>query len=72
MLNPPPVFVSLLKLNGITKTQRQQYINRAAKAGGVDAQVSKTFSNRSKEENDVFVDIEVIKGKAFVPDSTTK
>ncbi len=50
--------------------QVRDYINRAAKAGGVNAPVSKTFPNRSKGRSDVRVDIEVITGKAFVPDST--
>lgn len=48
--------------------QARDYINRAARAGGVDAQVSKTFPNVSKIRSDIRVDIEVIKGKAFVPD----
>lgn len=50
--------------------QAKDYIERAAKAGGVNAPVSKTFPNRLKEGSDVRVDIEVITGQAFVPELT--
>jgi uncharacterized protein RhaS with RHS repeats len=42
------------------------WMNRAAKAGGVYAQVSKTFQNPGVRKGER-IDIEVIEGKAFVP-----
>ncbi|MBE9142245.1 hypothetical protein [Planktothrix mougeotii] len=45
-----------------------KYITRAANAGGVDAPVSKSFLNFPKTDSKIRVDIEVITGKAFVPD----
>jgi hypothetical protein len=42
------------------------FIEQAGENGGVDAQVSKTF--RMKNSKDVRVDIEVIKGTAFIQD----
>ncbi|MEB3338174.1 MAG: hypothetical protein VKJ46_11970 [Leptolyngbyaceae bacterium] len=50
--------------------QARNYIERAEKAGGVSAPVSKTFPNLLKDGSNVRVDIEVITGQAFVPDST--
>jgi len=44
----------------------RKFIRDAGKAGGIDAPVSKTFL--AKGTKDVRVDIEVISGKAFVPD----
>ncbi len=44
----------------------RKFIRDAGKAGGIDAPVSKTFL--AKDTKDVRVDIEVISGKAFVPD----
>jgi hypothetical protein len=49
--------------------QVRDYIDRVARAGGVDAPVSKTFPNRSRERSNIRLDIEVITGRAFVPDS---
>ncbi len=52
--------------------QAREYISRAKRIGGVDAPVSKTFPNRSKIRSDIRVDIEVITGKAFIPDTNNK
>ncbi|MFK7971632.1 MAG: hypothetical protein AB8F95_14800 [Bacteroidia bacterium] len=43
-----------------------RFIERAGKAGGVDAPVSKTFLEPHSKENRI--DIEVIAGRAFIPD----
>jgi hypothetical protein len=40
------------------------FVNQAAKNGGIDAQISKSF--RVKGTKDIRVDIEVITGKAFI------
>lgn len=44
-----------------------QFIKQAGDNGGIDAKVSKTF--KKKGTKDVRVDIEVIKGTAFVKDN---
>lgn len=45
----------------------ENFIQLAGDKGGVDARVSKTF--KAKGTKDIRVDIEVIKGTAFVKDS---
>lgn len=45
----------------------EKFIKQAGDNGGVDALVSKTYKTRGTK--DTRVDIEVIKGKAFIKDS---
>jgi hypothetical protein len=53
-----------LLLRQVAFDKAKEFIEQTANNGGVDAQVSKTF--RVKETRDVRVDIEVIKGTAFL------
>jgi hypothetical protein len=46
--------------------QARTFVQRAAANGGADAQVSISFPKGTKVKG-IRVDIEVIKGKAFVP-----
>ena len=45
----------------------RRFIQSAAKAGGMSAPVSKSFLKRGSK--DIRVDLEIIKGKACVPDA---
>jgi hypothetical protein len=47
-------------------SELRRFIHSAAKGGGVSAPVRKSFLNRGSK--DIRVDLEVIKGKACVPD----
>ena len=51
--------------------QAGKFIEKAAKAGGVDAPVRQSFPKPRKEKGDIRIDIEVITGRAFVPDRDT-
>lgn len=53
-----------LLLRQVAFNKAKEFIEQAADNGGVDAQVSKTF--RIKGTRDIRVDIEVIKGTAFL------
>ena len=46
----------------------ESFIKACERCGGVDASVSKTFTNRGVRGSDARVDIEVITGKAFTPE----
>ena len=48
----------------------KMFIRQAAEKGGVDAQVRKSF--RVKNTRDKRIDLEVIEGRAFIPDLANK
>lgn len=47
--------------------QAKNFINQAAEGGGINALIKKSFL--VKGTKDIRVDIEIIKGRAFIPDS---
>lgn len=51
--------------------QARAFIEKAARAGGVTAPVSRSHPIYRKEKGDIRIDIEVITGSAFVPDPDT-